>query len=536
MDGRTWAAAFDSVPAAIEVAASLPPSCDVWIAAGEYRVYRDAPQDTIALASSVAILGGFAGTESGREERDPAVNVVVLSGTREDHPNSAVIHVLTADSVTGVALDGLEITGGRAIGSGNTREDVGGGLLALDSVITISRCSFYGNTAINEGGAVYLERSNGTLTEVELTQNVADRGAALFGRRSSVVVRQSSVAGNSTSSQGFGSGAGVHLTEEPFDGQTEIRNSSFLNNHATGPGGAVVVGATSTIISDSSFAGNTGLHGGAIVADSFSGTISNCAFSSNESAESGGAIRVIGGTATIIDSSFTQNRARNGGGLDLSRANLVIAGLVLQDNQADEVGGGIRLSESNATIERCWFQDNTAAWGGAAALVTESSPTVKSCLVVRNHASLGGGAFFNDYLSSPDIINCTIFDNATGGPSGGALYSQVSSYPVVINSILWANFPDSHFEELSSTFFAYCDVQDLLEPGSGNLSVDPGFVDPDALDLHLGAGSPCIDSARGDEAPGTDYDGFARIDDPATPNSGSGVPPYADIGAFEHQE
>jgi hypothetical protein len=67
-----------------------------------------------------------------------------------------------------------------------------------------------------------------------------------------------------------------------------------------------------------------------------------------------------------------------------------------------------------------------------------------------------------------------------------------------------------------------------------SISADPLFADAANGDFRLTAGSPCIDAADGDAAPPRDYDGFPRIDDPATnPNTGAGTPDYADIGAHE---
>jgi hypothetical protein len=47
--------------------------------------------------------------------------------------------------------------------------------------------------------------------------------------------------------------------------------------------------------------------------------------------------------------------------------------------------------------------------------------------------------------------------------------------------------------------------------------------------------NPCIDAGNGDVAPATDFDGNPRVDDPQTPNNGSGTPGYVDMGAFEYQ-
>jgi hypothetical protein len=58
----------------------------------------------------------------------------------------------------------------------------------------------------------------------------------------------------------------------------------------------------------------------------------------------------------------------------------------------------------------------------------------------------------------------------------------------------------------------------MLPGATGNISADPMFVGP--ADLHLAAGSPCVNAGTPVGAPKTDFDGKARDDKP-------------DIGAFE---
>jgi parallel beta-helix repeat protein len=72
---------------------------------------------------------------------------------------------------------------------------------------------------------------------------------------------------------------------------------------------------------------------------------------------------------------------------------------------------------------------------------------------------------------------------------------------------------------------------------SRGIQADPLFANAAAADFHLLAGSRAIDSANSDAAgePSTDFDGNARADDPATPNTGIGLIAYADRGAFEFQ-
>ena len=76
---------------------------------------------------------------------------------------------------------------------------------------------------------------------------------------------------------------------------------------------------------------------------------------------------------------------------------------------------------------------------------------------------------------------------------------------MIENSIIWANasYEGSGFYIYanSSPISAYCDIQDTLWPGEGNISVDPRFRDPDNGDYHLMStacgdprNSPCIDA------------------------------------------
>ena len=72
---------------------------------------------------------------------------------------------------------------------------------------------------------------------------------------------------------------------------------------------------------------------------------------------------------------------------------------------------------------------------------------------------------------------------------------------------------------------------------SHGLDTDPKWVDRDAGDLHLTPGSAAIDSANSGASgqPDLDFEGTARVDDPATPNTGVGPRSYDDRGAYEFQ-
>lgn len=69
--------------------------------------------------------------------------------------------------------------------------------------------------------------------------------------------------------------------------------------------------------------------------------------------------------------------------------------------------------------------------------------------------------------------------------------------------------------------------------GTDDIARRPRFVDPDRLDYRLAPGSPGVDAGTSDQSPARDRLGSPRVDDPRTPNSGSGDRPYHDIGAHE---
>jgi hypothetical protein len=139
------------------------------------------------------------------------------------------------------------------------------------------------------------------------------------------------------------------------------------------------------------------------------------------------------------------------------------------------------------------------------------------------------------------------------------MYCYDSSSPTLTNCILWANTAQQISVYSGSPVVTYCDVQGGWS-GTGNIDGDPLFRDPDGLDndpntfgdndYRLSYGSPCIDAGDNAAVPADmadldgdgdtqeptpwDLDGWLRfIDDPNTPDTGSGDPPVVDMGAFE---
>ena len=177
---------------------------------------------------------------------------------------------------------------------------------------------------------------------------------------------------------------------------------------------------------------------------------------------------------------------------------------------------GISCYPSSPTVANCTVRNNKVGID-----CDSSSPMVTNCTIVNNSKA---GIFC--WLSFPIVTSCTIAHNVYNG-IGCSSFGPSS--PTVTNCLIWGNGDDLHEFEGSITYSCTSGVYS----GEGNISSDPLFLEPENGNYHISPGSPCIDAANGTVAPDLDIEGDARLDDPDTPNSGIGSPPYADIGADE---
>ncbi|ACL26135.1 hypothetical protein [Chloroflexus aggregans] len=116
---------------------------------------------TFTLKNGVAIYGGFAGTETSRNQRNPRVNQTILSGdidqndintdgnfiaeTPADIQGSNAYHVVNSGSTNSTAiLDGFAITAGQSNGSGSGGN--GGGIVSYAGSPTLAQLVIVGNT------------------------------------------------------------------------------------------------------------------------------------------------------------------------------------------------------------------------------------------------------------------------------------------------------------------------------------------------------------------------------------------------------
>lgn len=192
-DGSSWQDAYTDLTTALKTGVGST-TTEVWIAKGVYT--PDASDRTISFGidkKGLAIYGGFAGTETTLSERDPSLNLTVLSGDlsgNDDNTisftnalrseNSFCVVRISADSTL---LDGLTIVDGHA--NGSTGQQGGGALIKDPTVNTLNLvdCVFKNNVGTKGGGAVFSTFSvNGSalIQSCEFSNNLATYGGAYY--------------------------------------------------------------------------------------------------------------------------------------------------------------------------------------------------------------------------------------------------------------------------------------------------------------------------------------------------------------------
>ncbi len=254
--------------------------------------------------------------------------------------------------------------------------------------------------------------------------------------------------------------------------------------------------------------------------------IANCRFIDNPA----GAIHCWSrGEVLIVSCLFAGNhRERGAGVLAEGMLHLAVANSMFTGNTTAQAGNGILLDSEwgNLSISSCTFFHGRSDSDDAAIHVTAADGFMRAHRPLR-------------------LIDSILWNNSNVGGSTEAAQFRAPADP-----------------EAFDLTVGYSDIEGLSTlQGPGLFSLDPRFVNaagPDGIrgtsddNLRLRAVSPCVDAGRngglladradldldGDtsELLPFDLDGNPRrVDDPNVPDTGSGVPPLTDLGAFERQ-
>jgi hypothetical protein len=304
------------------------------------------------------------------------------------------------------------------------------------------------------------------------------------------------------------------------------------------------------IVTDNSFHVVSGNSAAATaVLDGFTITAGNAnaaAGSAGDQDRGGGMIFLSSSNATIRNCTIQNNASTfGGGGTYIRQSSPSFTDCVWQNNQGGFFGGAIDMFNTCApTFSRCTFRGNTANRAGGIEAFGACTPVLNNCLFVANTAgSAGGAAMYISDSSNVTLRHCTIVRNSSAVPAVGILVNAgTSSFARIRNSIVFGNFTTGGgtASQLTGTTIqaTYSCIQGGFS-GIGNITADPSFVDANANNFRLAAGSRCIDATNRTETLATeplDLGGNPRIiDDPSTADTGLGTAPFADMGAYEFQ-
>ncbi len=496
--GASWADAYTDLQAAIAAAGSAD---EVWVARG---TYRPAPPPTspgqgrtasFALKTGVSIYGGFAGTETQRDQRDWTVNVTVLSGDLlgNDSPEWSnrgdnSYHVVTAVLLGHCRLDGFTVSGGHADGEalGATPEsnDQGSGANVYDAAPHFENIIFEGNYATNHGAVN--DHGNSTLVACTFRRNYAGLlGAGLYMHfQSSTRAIRCVFTANETPEDGAGAysrsytgasvedsvfsfnlannGAGMYLSE---GGSTTILRSLFTQNTARIGGAGVFSKFANTVVRESVFIGNSagigeltgaggggGSGGGGFWSSGGSPLVEDCVFEDNTATFGGGVYFNEGSTGTVRACWFEDNNANEAGGLYALLSDVTVLDCSFVRNTAAggqfPVGGGMSAYFANTFTQNCLFDGNTAGLGGGGLYIEGESPLTVGCVFTRNRTTWldqgWGGAVLNGFSTQAQLVSCLIVGNTA--QRGGGIANAVLSSPTIINATIVGNHsraPDS---------------------------------------------------------------------------------------------
>ncbi len=493
-DGSSWGQAFVELGEALDAASLDLTVEEIWVAAGTYAPGGPgARASTFSLKDGLQILGGFQGNEASAIQRDPDLHITVLSGDLDGNDTFGApqwdgvgwggydgnsYHVVSGSGVgPSAVLDGFEIIGGSSASGGIPVPfgDFGGGLFLQSSSPTIRNCHFRRNIAGDaSGAAVFSQNGSPTIESCRFTENRVFQGQ----------------------------GAGLYFGGS---GTPVVRDSEFISNVSIG---------------GSSLGGGAG-----IFASSGSPClIERCVFSLN-----------VAKNFHLFGDPF----GSFGGGLYNLADGMVVRDCAFRGNRA-HAGGGIYNWGNSVEIANCLFADNFVA-----------SYEIDSA----SAAGGGGGGVAAQALAvaTTSILGCTFATNTAGEGGGAMTYGQASFF--VRNSICFDNMATGQEVSLRQAQIkgnldvAYCCIEGLFQPQQpgdpaptpaqfpGSIETSPGFADVACGDLRLSTGSPCLDAGDNSAVPAgmtTDLSGGPRfIDDPAVVDSGSGLAPLVDFGAYE---
>jgi uncharacterized repeat protein (TIGR01451 family) len=438
---------------------------EVRVAAGEYTDVHFRPRQDITttgyvtqvvyISKTVAVQGGY--TLTNWITADPDANPTILDAQGEGR----VVYITGLISPT---LEGFQITGGDSTCLGGIQlpyhleEDAGGGIYIHGASAHISNLKVIDNISPGYGGGIHLSYNNAIIQDSTLAQNNA-----------------------------LMEGGGLST----YEGANTIIRNTISNNQALDGGGFSQIYGTSIITGNQFISNTANSSGGGLYIFYAESTTTGNHITRNTASNSGGGGLLLYNSEVALRNNYIRNNSSitsHAGGIYTFDGNLILERNNISENYAWATGG-MRMEGTNTIIDNNIIVDNDSLSNSAGIMIWYGEHSIRHNTIARNNGGVGIGVLLA--AGTVTLTNNIIVSHTVGVYCMGDAILEGTLW----GSGIWANEQDWAGEGIIT--------------GTVNLWGDPGFLDPDNGNYHIGHGSAAIDAGV-DAGVYTDIDGEPR--------------------------
>ena len=456
---------YTSVQAAVDAASD---GNVIKVAAGTYTDVHVRPRNDVTttgvvtqviyISKTITLRGGY--TTAFTDPPDPEANPTTLDAQGQGR----VLYITGDISPT---VEGLRIIGGNDAGLNGcpstwVGETCGSGVYVKDAAVQFLSNVITNNVStdstVDNGGGIFLWNIGpGSLVSGnQVVSNIARWGGGIFLYESDhATLIANTVQGNIAY---YGGGLRLSHSDAMLSGNTIISNTADGNGWSLEGGGGLYLW-----YSDATLNGNT--------------------ITANTAHDDGGGLYLGYSDATLNGNTVSGNIAYWGGGLYLYFSDATLNGNTVIANTASWAGG-LYLCLSDAMLDNNFVTDNASSWGGhgSGLYVRGSSPQLRHNTIAHNHGDEGEGLYVTDGLDMPSQPQ--LHNNILAGHTVG-IYIK-SGNTARLEGTLWGSGAWANDTDWGGT--------GTIITGTVNVWGDPDFVNPDAGDYHISAGSAAVDA------------------------------------------
>ena len=315
--------------------------------------------------------------------------------------------------------------------SNNLADYSGGGIYSNGCSTQINNSNLSNNIA-PIGGGVYLTTTSLTVNNSTVSSNIASagRGGGVYASimLDNVQISASTVSGNSASNEGGGifvDYADLTITDSTISNNENNLSAGGASLQTYGGGGVLVRGDQTYTLSilNSTLSGNTSGHiGGAVVADGIGDVAVTQSTITGSKSDSDGALYVLtDGNLTVSQSLLSQNTSENN------------VGAIFVDSPI----GGIFLVDQSAIVNNVANKLHGGIYANRTSSVVVSNSTVSgNTSVDSSGGGSGGGLSLGGSVDSLTVLNSTFVDNQASSYASGINIAVTLTELTVANSII----------------------------------------------------------------------------------------------------